>query len=125
MKTIRNIFMAMMVALAGMLAGTASSHSAAFFAWQVTNVAHWDTLNVRTYPSSKSQILVAYPNGTTLSMTGVCTDGLNLNQISGLPAWKQSQHVRYRWCQTWIDPQGNGQYQAAWVYGKYISPAGQ
>lgn len=122
MNTIRNTFMAMMVALSGLLAATASSNASAFFAWQVTNVEHWDTLNVRAYPSSQSQILVAYPNGTPLSLTGVCTDSLNLNQISGLPTWTQRQHVRYRWCQTWIDPHGNGQFQSAWVYGRYISP---
>jgi hypothetical protein len=123
MKTVRNTFLAMMVALAGLFAGTAPSNSAAFFAWQVADVPQWDTLNVRAYPSSTSAILVAYPNGTTLSMTGVCTGGLNLDQISGLPAWQQREQVRYRWCQIWIDPQGNGQYQAAWVYGKYLAPA--
>jgi len=78
---------------------------------------------VRAYPSSKSQILVAYPNGTLVSMTGVCTGGLNLGQINGLPAWKQRQLVRYLWCQAFVDPQGNGQYVTAWVYGKYIRPA--
>lgn len=123
MKTIRNTFLAMMVAFTGLLAGTAMSNSSAFFAWQVSNVQQWDTLNVRAYPSSQSRILVAYPNGTLLSMTGVCTKGLNLDQISGMPAWRQRQHVRYRWCQTWVDPLGNGQYQAAWVYGRYIRPA--
>jgi len=123
MKTIRNTFLAMMVALAGLFAGTAPSASSAFYGWQVTDVPNWDTLNVRAYPSSKSQILVAYPNGTLLSMTGVCTGGLNLGQINGLPAWKQRQLVRYKWCQLYIDPQGNGQYVVAWVYGKYIRPA--
>lgn len=123
MKTLRNTFLAMIVALAGLFADTAPSSSAAFFAWQIADVPQWDTLNVRAYPSSKSAILVAYPNGTLLSMTGVCTGGLNLDQINGLPAWQQRQHVRHRWCQTWIDPQGNGQYQAAWVYGKYLAPA--
>lgn len=123
MKTIRNTLLAMFVAFAGLFAGTAPSSSSAFFAWQVTDVPQWDTLNVRAYPSSQSQILVAYPNGTVLSMTGVCTNDLNLEQINGLPAWQQRQHVRYRWCQTWIDPQGNGQFRTAWVYGKFIRPA--
>ena len=123
MKTIRNLFLAMTVALTGLFAGAAPSSSAAFYAWAVTDVPQWDTLNVRAYPSSKSQILVAYPNGTMLSMTGVCTNGTNLDQINGLPAWQQRQHVRYAWCETWIDPQGNGQYRTAWVYGKYIRPA--
>jgi hypothetical protein len=123
MKTIRSTFLAVMVALAGLVAGTAPSNSSAFYAWQVTDVPEWDTLNVRAYPSSNSQILVAYPNGTLLSMTGVCTKGLDIGQIAGLSAWEQRQHVRHLWCQTWVDPQGNGNYQAAWVYGKFIAPA--
>jgi hypothetical protein len=123
MNGIRNTLLAIVVGLAGLFAGTAPSSSAAFFAWQVADVPEWDTLNVRAFPSSQSQILVAYPNGTMLSMTGVCTEGLTLDQINGLPAWQQRQYVRYQWCQAWVDPQGTGQYQAAWVYGKYIAPA--
>jgi hypothetical protein len=123
MKSFRSTLLAVAVALAGLFAGTAPSSSAAFYAWQVTDVPESDTLNVRAYPSSKSQILVAYPNGTLLSMTGVCTQGLDLGQIAGLPASQQRQYVRYLWCQTWVDPQGNGNYQTAWVYGKFIAPA--
>jgi len=122
MKPIRTTFLAIAVAFAGLLAGTAPSISSAFYPWQIADVPEWDTLNVRAYPSSQSQILVAYPNGTTLSMTGACTKGLDLGQIAGLSAWQQRQYVRYLWCQTWVDPQGNGNYQAAWVYGKYIAP---
>ena len=123
MNGIRNTLLAMVVGLTGLFAGTAPSSSAAFFTWQVAEVPEWDTLNVRALPNSASQILVAYPNGTVLSMTGACTNGLTLDQISGLPAWQQRQHVRYQWCQAWIDPWGTGQHQAAWVYGKYIAPA--
>lgn len=123
MKTIRTTFLAVAVALAGFVAGTAPSSSAAFYAWLVTDVPEWDTLNVRADASSTSPILVAYPNGTVLSMTGMCTNGLDLGQIAGLPAWQQRQYVRYQWCQAWVDPQGNGNYQPAWVYGKFIAPA--
>jgi len=123
MKTLRSTLLAVAVALAGLFAGMAPSNSAAFYAWLVVDVPESDTLNVRAYPSSKSQILVAYPNGTLLSMTGVCTQGLDLGQIAGLPASQQRQYVRYLWCQAWVDPQGNGNYQAAWVYGKFIAPA--
>jgi len=111
MTTIRNTLAAILVSLAGLVAGTVPSQSAAFFAWRVTDVPNGDTLNVRADPSSKSQILVAYPNGTLLSMTGPCTDGLDLGQIAGLPAWEQRQQVRYRWCQAWVDPLCNGNYQ--------------
>ncbi len=123
MTKIRTFFLALTVAMAGLFAGTAPSVSSAFYGWQIADVPAWDTLNVRAYPSSQSTILVAYPNGTMLSLTGVCTNGLNLEQISGLPAWQQRQHVRHVWCQAWIDPQGTGEYRTAWVYGKYIRPS--
>ena len=123
MRTIRSTVLAIAVAAAGLVANVAPSTSGAFYGWKVADVPEWDTLNVRAYPSPQSQILVAYPNETMLSMTGACTDGLDLGQIAGLPAAQQRQYVRYLWCQTWVDPQGNGNFQAAWVYGKYIAPA--
>ena len=52
-----------------------------FSAWEVANVPWGDTLNTRKYPSSKSQKQAAYPNGTTMAMTGRCTEGLNLFDI--------------------------------------------
>ena len=123
MTTIRKTFLGLALAAASLVAGTASSVGSAFYGWQITDVPAWDTLNVRAYPSSQSQILVAYPNGTMLSLTGVCTGGIKLGAISGLPAWQQRQHVRFAWCQAFVDPQGSGNYVTAWVYGKYIAPA--
>ena len=96
--------------------------TAEFFGWQVANVASWDVLNVRAWPASSSQILVGYPNRTPLSLTGKCTGGLMLDDINGWPAWKQAQAVRYRWCEAWVDPQGNGNFRSGWVYGKFIKP---
>ena len=98
------------------------AQSAVFAAWQVNNVAYGDTLNVRKYPANNSQKQSAYPNGTVLQMTGKCTGGINLIEISGMPAWKQSQLVRYRWCQIWHDPSQSGNFVTGWVYGKYITP---
>ena len=98
------------------------AHSAAFAAWQVSNVPFGDTLNVRKYPASNSQKQAAYPNGTVLQMTGKCTGGVDLLDISALPEWKQEQLVRYRWCQVWHDPAQNGNFVTGWVYGKYITP---
>lgn len=114
-------------ALATVIAGTAvaasmTSAGAEFFGWQVANVANWDVLNVRAWPASYSQILVGYPNGTPLSLTGKCTNNLDLNQINGWPAAQQAQAVRYRWCEVWVDPLGNGNFRTGWVYGKYIKP---
>lgn len=98
------------------------SHSAAFAAWEVSNVPFGDTLNIRKYPSNGSQKQAAYPNGTVLQMTGKCTNGLNLLDIANQPEWKQRQQVRYRWCQIWHYPAQNGHFVTGWVYGKYISP---
>ena len=101
---------------------TVQATAATFAAWQVANVPFGDTLNVRKYPSSNSQKQAAYPNGTVLQMTGKCTGGVNLLDISGQPEWKQEQLVRYRWCQIWHDPAQNGNFVTGWVYGRYIEP---
>lgn len=98
------------------------SQATTFAAWQVTDVAFGDTLNVRKYPSSNSQKQSAYPNGTVLQMTGKCTGGVNVLDISAQPKWQQKQQVRYRWCQIWHDPAQNGNFVAGWVYGRYIEP---
>ena len=108
-------------AAAGILA-SALPASAEFFGWQVTNVEDWDVLNVRAAPNSAAPILVGYPNGTALSLTGNCTGGLKLDDINGKPKFQQTAAVRYRWCETWIDPLGDGNYQSGWVYGKFIEP---
>lgn len=107
-------------AVVGGWAGQASS--SAFVAWRVSNVPFGDTLNVRKYPAGTSQKQAAYPNGTVLQMTGKCTGGVDLFDISGEPRWKQRQLVRYLWCQVWHDPAKNGNYVTGWVYGRYISP---
>lgn len=123
MKSIRIGIVALLAAIASVVTTVAPTSASTFFAWSVTDVPPGDTLNVRAWPSSQSQILVAYPNGAVLSMTGKCTGGVDLNAVAGWPAWKQRQAVRYQWCETWVDPYGNGQFRTAWVYGKYIRPA--
>jgi hypothetical protein len=111
------------MAVAGLLASFAGqAQSSVFAAWEISNVAFGDTLNVRKYPANSSQKQAAYPNGTVLQMTGKCTGGVNLHSISSMPAWKQRQAVRYNWCQVWHDPAQNGNFVTGWVYGKYISP---
>ena len=109
------------VAIAGFLA-TALPANAEFFGWQVVNVANWDVLNIRAAPASAAAILVGYPTGTALSLTGNCTGGLKLDDINGKPKFQQTAAVRYRWCEVWVDPQGDGNYRSGWVYGKYIAP---
>jgi len=120
--SLRKTALAMVVGALGLTAVAAPAVSSTFYGWQVTNVPLHDTLNVRTGPSSGYAILVSYPNGTPLSLTGQCTGGVQLGHIAHWPKWKQRQAVRYKWCQLWLDPFGNGQYQPGWVYGRYIRP---
>ena len=122
MTTIRNGVMAGALALATALAMVGPAAAGAFYGWQVTNVPAWDVLNVRTGPGTAYGVLVAYPNGTPLSMTGPCTKSLDLGAIAGWPDWRQRRAVRYRWCEVWLDPLGNGQFLQGWVYGRYIRP---
>lgn len=110
------------LAVISVLCAAQTTFASTFAAWRVTGLAANDLLNVRAYPSSGSRILVGYPDGTRLSMTGRCTGGVNLSVIGGLPESQQRQAVRYRWCETWLDPDGDGEYQSGWVYGRYIRP---
>jgi hypothetical protein len=119
-NTLKMTLAALGVAMISLQAGAGAA--ATFAAWQVTDLAFGDTLNVRKYPSNQSQKQAAYPNGTVLQMTGKCTGGVNLLSVSGQPDWKQKNAVRYRWCQVWHDPARDGNFVAGWVYGKYISP---
>jgi hypothetical protein len=123
MKSFLKAATAAALAIAAAIGPVAPGNAAAFFAWSVVDVPAWDLLNVRAWPSSKSQILVGYPNGTLMSLTGKCTGGVNLDAIAGWSRWQQRQAVRYEWCEAWIDPQGNGAYRSGWVYGKFIAPA--
>jgi uncharacterized protein YraI len=101
---------------------SAESLSAAFFAWRVTEVSADDVLMVRAGPGSGSPILVGYPSGVTLSMTGRCTGGLSLDDIGHLPYAQQRALVRSEWCEVWLDPYGSGDFRSGWVFGRYIEP---
>ena len=122
MALVGKTFVAAAIAAASLVASPAPVSASTFQAWSVTGVAKGDLLNVRAYPSPRSRILVGYPNGQTLSMTGRCTGNVNLAVIGGQPAWKQRQLVRHLWCQTWLDADGDGEYEPGWVYGRYIRP---
>ena len=99
-----------------------TANASAFFGWQVAGVAAGDVLMVRAFPDPASRILVGYPSGTPLSLTGRCTGGLDLNTINGLPASAQVSAVRDHWCQVWVDPHASGNWQSGWVSGRYIRP---
>lgn len=117
----RMITLCAATALAATTLATAVSANA-FVAWEVANVAWDDVLNVRAWPSSKSAIRAAYPNGTPLSMTGRCMNGIDLKDIAAMPASAQADQIRYTWCEVWHDPKGTDEWQAGWVYGRYIMP---
>ena len=121
MSKMTNLATAIAITLSA-LAIPASSNASAFVAWKITDVPWGDTLNVRKFPAPHSQKQSAYPNGTILSMTGPCTNGINLQNIQGLPKWKQRQIVKNSWCQLWHDPKGNGHYVTGWVRAKFIKP---
>jgi hypothetical protein len=121
MSKLKHIAAALALTLSA-IAIPAASHASAFVAWKVTDVPWGDVLNVRKYPSPNSQKQSAYPNGAVLSMTGPCTGGINLQNIQGLPKWKQRQIVKNVWCQLWHDPAGNGNFKAGWVRAKFIKP---
>jgi hypothetical protein len=108
MKALRSLLAALLAA-GGLALTSLPGNSAAFFAWDVVD-------------GSQSRILVGYPRGTTLSLTGRCTGGIDLEAIAGLPQWRQRQIVRGAWCEVWIDPAGNGNFRNGWVYGRYIAP---
>ena len=123
MTSFKRTIAASLIAATGVLALLPPAVSSTFVAWRVSNIAANDLLNVRAYPSSSSKILVGYSNGTTLSMTGKCTGGVDLHEIQNLKNSKQRQMIRYEWCQTWLDPKGNGNFKLGWVYGRYLRPA--
>lgn len=99
------------IALASTIALFAGAGEASTFsAWQVANVPWGDTLNVRAYPSPQSRKQAAYPNGTRLQMTGRCTGGVDLFEISRQSRWRQQQAVRSVWCEVWHDPTRRGDF---------------
>jgi hypothetical protein len=114
--------LALAATVASLLAlAPSNGRAAALFGWEAADVPASDLLNVRAFPKSSSRVLVGYPNGTALSLTGRCI-GLKLDAINGLPAAKQRAAVRQRWCEVWLDPTGSGVFQTGWVDGRYIRP---
>jgi hypothetical protein len=121
MPKLKHIAAALALTLSA-IAIPATAQASAFAAWQVTHVPWGDLLNARKYPSPYSQKQAAYPNRTVLSMTGPCTNGVNLKHIQGLPYWKQRALVNGAWCQMWHDPRGNGHYVTGWVRMRFMKP---
>jgi hypothetical protein len=118
-KTLAVATIASICAATSITTGLAS----AFVAWRVTDISSDDVLMVRTHPSATSRILVGYPDGVTLSMTGRCTDDIQLDEVQTYPADEQRDLVSTAWCEVWLDPYGTGEFRNGWVYGLYIEPA--
>ena len=112
-----------LLAIVGITAFVANSFASAFVAWEVSGISSDDVLMVRAFPSATSRILVGYPDGVMLSMTGKCTGGVRLDDIQGLPSAEQRDLVRTKWCEVWLDPYGTGEFRNGWVFGRYIRPA--
>jgi hypothetical protein len=122
MRALRKISAALVAAV--LVSGAAASSLAStFVAWEVTGISSNDVLMVRAYPSSSSRILVGYPNGVMLSMTGRCTGDVRVDEIGGLTDAQQRAVVRSVWCEVWLDPYGSGEFRNGWVFGRYIRPA--
>lgn len=121
MRQTRRGFVAL-IALAGAAAFSADALGSAFVAWEVADVGADDVLMVRDGPSSNADILVGYPEGVTLSMTGRCTGGVRLDDIQTLSEETQREMIRSKWCEVWLDPYGTGEFRSGWVYGRYIRP---
>ena len=118
-KTLAVATIASICAATSITTGLAS----AFVAWRVTDISSDDVLMVRVHPSATSRILVGYPDGVTLSMTGRCTDDIQLDEVQTYPADEQRDLVSTAWCEVWLDPYGTGEFRNGWVYGLYIEPA--
>jgi hypothetical protein len=118
----RTLAVATIATVCAAMTATASLASA-FVAWRVTDVSSDDVLMVRAYPNATSRILVGYPDGVTLSMTGRCTDDIRLDEVQTYPEDEQRDLISEAWCEVWLDPYGTGEFRNGWVYGLYIEPA--
>jgi hypothetical protein len=104
------------------MAASVPAHASAFTAGTITAISHDDALNIRKWPSVKSQIIDAYPLNATISMTGRCKN--TVTNVSfridegGSASWKYAQMKKaYVWCQVMTDDAELG-----WARGKYIWP---
>ena len=111
---------AALVALASLFAAPALA--SAFWAGTVINVASDDVLNLRKWPAASSQVIFAYDDGDTISLTGRCKNSAtNVSfrvDAGGSANWKFSKMRKPNvWCQA-MSPTG----KLGWVRGKYVWP---
>lgn len=101
-------------------AAAAPAAASAFWQGTVINIAATDTLKVRKWPSTSSQIIDAYALDADVSMTGRCKNIVtNVSfrvDAGGSANWKYSKMAKPNvWCQVMTEDAELG-----WVRGKYL-----
>ena len=96
--------------------------ASAFWGGTVINIAPTDTLKIRAWPASYSQIIDAQAKGSPISLTGRCKNtSTNVSfRIDGgqSAAWKYNKMKKPNvWCQIMTSSA-----QLGWARGKFIWP---
>jgi hypothetical protein len=117
-----NKIIASALAAAIAFAVAAPAAASAFWPGTVINIAAADTLKVRKWPASSSQIIDAYAVGANVSMTGRCkntvTNASFRIDAGGSANWKYSKMKKPDvWCQVMSEDAELG-----WVRGRYVWP---
>jgi hypothetical protein len=111
-----------LVVSAGFLAMALPVMASAFWPGAVIGIGAVDTLKVRKWPSSTSQIIDAYALNANISLTGRCKNTVtNISfriDAGGSANWKYSKMRKANvWCQT-MTPDA----ELGWVRGKFVWP---
>jgi hypothetical protein len=96
--------------------------ASAFWPGTVIGIGATDTLKVRKWPASTSQIVDAYALNANISLTGRCknivTNASFRIDAGGSANWKYSKMKKANvWCQTMTEDAALG-----WVRGRYVWP---
>ena len=107
---------------ASLLALSSPVLASAFWPGTAINITSADTLKVRLWPASTSQIIDAYALNANISMTGRCkniiTNASFRVDAGGSANWKYSKMKKPNvWCQVMTDAA-----QLGWVRGKFVWP---
>ncbi len=101
---------------------TQKVNASTFIPWETVNLEWNDVLKVRKQPTKNSRVVGALiDNNTTVSLTGTCTNDIDIRNTATLSKLEIRKLVRYEWCQIVRDT-GEGGLINGWVYGRYIQP---
>ena len=117
-----NRFKKTIIVAASLLATAIPVLASAFWPGTVIGIGATDTLKVRKWPASTSQILDAYALNANISLTGRCKNTVtNVSfriDAGGSANWKYSKMKKANvWCQT-MTPDA----ELGWVRGRYVWP---